>query len=180
MPTDLIFFVVEKAFRVNRYLFKTPLGWDSTTKRFTFDNRKPKNFFWWYFTMFVLFAGVNGSCFMYVVLSHLISPRPGLNVGYVAMYVIDCLTVPLLGGITLVVLTLGNGTVILINRELETYEELEGHSNMRRPANMTRRAKGRFFKTKSGKSGIFDKLNGILNFPGIYSNTGRLDVSGSI
>lgn len=75
MPTDLIFYVVDKAFVINRYLCSTPLGWDSSERRFTYDNRHPSKFFWWYFTIFILLLGVTGGSCGYVVYGYFASAR---------------------------------------------------------------------------------------------------------
>lgn len=171
MPTDLIFYVVDKAFRINRYWPKTPLGWNATANRFTYDNHHPLKFFRWYFTIFVLFTAVTTANCGYVIYGHFVNPRPRLNLGHVAMYILVLLTMTLVTVLTIFILSYGDEIVNLINKQLKIYEEV----------NVLENKKTNAFKDKRKKPGLMGMFNQVCVIFGILSirlPSGRLDISG--
>lgn len=82
------------------------------------------------------------------------------------MYV---LVILLVTGITIFVLSLGEGTIKLINRELEMYEdllELVGDKLLRKK------------QQRSFSNRYLEKFRIMLGIPGFYTNSGKLDIAG--
>ncbi|OXA54322.1 hypothetical protein Fcan01_11452 [Folsomia candida] len=165
MPSPLIFYSINEAFRLNKQgLPQTPVGFNYARRKFTFDESTPWKFFGWYFSLIGIFPFLTGGSCLYVIFWHFISPRPGFTIAQIVQYCMVFITCGTLCGIGITILLSGRLGILLLNQNLQAYEEL-----------MTDDTDDK--NTYVPKSRI-DSILEIFGIPGLHLKNGKLDIMG--
>lgn len=119
MPTELIYFCIQTSFRLNRVLWKTPLTWDPVKRKFVFDPKSPFRYLWWYFVIFGIVLAVTAGGSLYMIVTHMKSPRPGIHTQHLIQFALFVVSGILMAGVVTLLLFWGKSSVTgLINETI--------------------------------------------------------------
>lgn len=77
MPTPLLWEVTSLIVKSQSFLCKIPIGWNHSSKKFTFRKRKSwRDYLFWYFIVFFIDLGVSCGASLYNILRQRINPQP--------------------------------------------------------------------------------------------------------
>ncbi|OXA42277.1 Gamma-glutamyltranspeptidase 2 [Folsomia candida] len=173
MPTPLIFYGIDYSFRLNSYLWKTPIGWDRKRDRMTYDNSPPVKYFWWYFLVYVVFNGVGGASCVYTIYWQYYSPRKELNISHSIQYALQISAGGLAAGITLVVMIFGQHAVQVVNGVLDFHDLMKIYEITEEKIQVVN-------EKLNKRLAVVDRLFRRARIPSIFLPDGGLDWAGMI